>query len=1614
MCYSDYQKKGVKMIRFPRIFLFITLVSSLLLSFPSFSFSQEAQVWTNLGLYGGQVTDIAIDPANPNKMFAATYKGDGLFVTEDGGSSWQAVEMANEPEYEGTFKNHSVYAVKIAPSNNNVIWVTYDYWVAKSTDGGQTWTHISINNNNYFLRVCMSVAVDPSDPQTVYVGTSGTDGDNNSGSIFKTEDGGESWELMCLLDYTVRDIDIDPQNNNTIWAVTNSDGAGEGLNGTLYRSGDGGESWNQMFSLGGYHTVAVKPNDSNVVFTGSRFGVDKVYFDGSSWRLWPLTFDSTYAVSFDPQDPDTLYTSSSGSVGKSNDEGITWQTYQHDKIFWSLAVHPTNSDVIIGGDIYLGIYKGVYDSQVDNYTWTPINNGINAVIVYDVAIDPNESTHILAGTISGIYEKREGKSWSRILDHSTDSVLFHPTDSQTFYAGLQARFAKTVNGGASWTYWFHDDTYNFVKDIAIDSSNMDTIFIAVASAGGDYGEIYKSTDGGDSFNKVLDGVNLYGQKYGFNVVAIDPSDPHHIFAGGGNVTVPVVLGDLWESTNGGTDWTRTGLRYVFVNALLIDPRNPNIMYAGCGASGGTDVPVYMSTDGGDTWVPSHQGIPGPKSSLLGLFGISGTDVFAVGSDGYIFHYDGTTWTPMRSSTVKLLWDVWASSADKVFAVGDNWNILHYDGNDWTIDVEGDGTFPPITSVWGSSETDIFAVDYWGGIYHYDGNPQQSWTIMVGFSGNSLFSVWGSSGTDVFAVGAFGTILHYDGITWTIMVSSSTENLSSVWGSSETDVFAAGENGTILHYDGTSWTPMVTPSTEHLSSVWGSSGTDAFAAGNNGTILHYDGTTWTTMVSPSTENLSSVWGSSGTDVFALSYEGSILHYNGNSWTVMKPAGKEHNSVTDLEFHPQNPDVIYASTSLQGAYVSPNQAGKWLNLGAPEYTLYALSTGSLYAATEGGLLQCTGTGLIAGRIVDAFTGIGIDNATVYTDFGVECISVAGEYMMVHPSGIFTITGTADDCDSITKHVTVLGGDVSWTNFSMESGYPEPSLSPGSSDTSSSVKYCFIATAAYGSPLAKQVKILRQFRDSYLLPHAIGQKLVALYYRTGKPIAMYIESHPWLKPPIRALLYPVVGLAWLAVSTSAITKAFICLCILICGMVVIRRHKTKRKIVKKSASRHAINIILTLSFTILIFTGSSLQAATLFQQVGIASSPNPVGSGARAVGMGGAFIGIADDATAASWNPGGLIQLERPELSIVGDYNYRKEEFSSSSHPEIGNTGEVDDQELNYFSATYPFHFYRNMVVSLNYQRLYDFKRSFDHRYDYSSAGLNLEQYKAFSQDGYIGALGLAGAVQITPKLSLGLTFNIWTDELFWENGWEEAYTEHGVGSIGGAPVTIDTRIEDKYSSFRGINANFGLLWNITNYLTIGAVVKTPFTAHLCHEFSFVQTQTYGAPLDTTSTIQQSIKEDVELDMPLSYGIGLAWRFSDAFSIDLDVYRTDWSEYYLTDDQGNEFSPIDGRPKYQSQVKDTTQIRIGGEYLFIKQKKNMVIPIRAGFFYDPEPSEGSPEDFYGFAVGSGIAYKRFIFDVAYQFRWGKDVDTGNLIATSKADIIQHTFLASLIVHF
>ena len=77
------------------------------------------------------------------------------------------------------------------------------------------------------------------------------------------------------------------------------------------------------------------------------------------------------------------------------------------------------------------------------------------------------------------------------------------------------------------------------------------------------------------------------------------------------------------------------------------------------------------------------------------------------------------------------------------------------------------------------------------------------------------------------------------------------------------------------------------------------------------------------------------------------------------------------------------------------------------------------------------------------------------------------------------------------------------------------------------------CFIATAAYGSPVDPYVKILRKFRDKHLLTHKIGRKLVRIYYSYSPVIARYISKHDSLKVITRSFLLPVIGLSWVILT-------------------------------------------------------------------------------------------------------------------------------------------------------------------------------------------------------------------------------------------------------------------------------------------------------------------------------------------------------------------------------------------------------------------------------------------------------------------------------------------------
>jgi long-subunit fatty acid transport protein len=455
------------------------------------------------------------------------------------------------------------------------------------------------------------------------------------------------------------------------------------------------------------------------------------------------------------------------------------------------------------------------------------------------------------------------------------------------------------------------------------------------------------------------------------------------------------------------------------------------------------------------------------------------------------------------------------------------------------------------------------------------------------------------------------------------------------------------------------------------------------------------------------------------------------------------------------------------------------------------------------------------------------------------------------------------------------------------------------------------------------------------------------------------------------------------------------------------------------------HPLLSVYIFTLAIVLLWPAQHAAAQIFSDVQISSSPNPVGSGARAQGMGGAFIAVADDATAASWNPGGLIQLERPEFSIVGSCAYRKRHITSSSHPESDGWNSVTREDLNYLSCALPFRaFDKNFVVSLNYQRLYDFYNKISFDYDYRSTGSsgifqNVLTKTEFNQTGALKAFAPAIAVQLTPRLSLGTTFNFWTDNLGYDNGWSNVRKVTGKAFVLNASNKLiqyryQSITKEKNENFEAFNMNLGFLWQVNRIITIGGVFKTPFIAD-ADRHTYSSGSLYELGRDTALPFARSRfapfvsnNEHLRIKFPKSYGLGIAFRLSDALTLDLDVYRTEWSEFYVR--ASGSKTNIIGDAWGKTHPGDTTQVRAGCEYLVILERT--IVPVRFGMFYDPEPGTGHPKDYYGTSFGTGIMLGNVVLDCCYMYRWAHGVQAE--APHAMRDDQQHNFLASMIIHF
>src|SRR5215469_4743597 len=317
------------------------------------------------------------------------------------------------------------------------------------------------------------------------------------------------------------------------------------------------------------------------------------------WRQAGPPGGTVISLAADPNDTTKLFLGSSdGHVFTSTDEGGHWQMISRigsgqDDVVTHIIVDPRNSNRLYASTwtLYSG-GGGVYRSEDAGRSWKLI--GLAKETVRALAQAPTNPKEFVAGSLTGVYRSMDdGNSWERIspANHEDlrnfDSVAFDPHDEKIIYAGTYHLPWKTVDGGKNWSpvvKGMIDDSD--VMSIVVDPANSSNVHATACSG------IYHSLDAGLTWKR-YGGIPFVFRRT--QLIRQDPQHPDTLYAG--------TTSGLWKTTNEGVDqWKRmTPLEWV-VNAILIDPRNPQRLIIGTEREG-----VQISNDGGASFAAANNG-----------------------------------------------------------------------------------------------------------------------------------------------------------------------------------------------------------------------------------------------------------------------------------------------------------------------------------------------------------------------------------------------------------------------------------------------------------------------------------------------------------------------------------------------------------------------------------------------------------------------------------------------------------------------------------------------------------------------------------------------------------------------------------------------------------------------------------------------------------------------------------------------------------------------------------------------------------------------------------------------------------------------------------------------
>ena len=295
--------------------------------------------------------------------------GQGVWQSPDGGESW--VRMRNPFPLESR-----VRALALHPKEAHSVFAGADSGLYRSQDNGASWERA--NAPEHSLNA-WSLAVDPADPDTIYMGTSPS-------GLYRSRDGGQSWAQLSLdlaeecaigTPRTTATV-VDPDDSRIVWAGVEIDG--------VHRSLDGGDSWSRV--AGGLndpdiHGMVVARGNPKRVITSTPREIFASSDVGESWQPMEIgrKFPAPYCrwVAVKPDDPQVIFAAcgdsaigSSGNLQRTRDGGETWQTLplpvEPNSPLYGFATNPANANRVLA----YSLFGEIYSSEDGGDSWQKV------------------------------------------------------------------------------------------------------------------------------------------------------------------------------------------------------------------------------------------------------------------------------------------------------------------------------------------------------------------------------------------------------------------------------------------------------------------------------------------------------------------------------------------------------------------------------------------------------------------------------------------------------------------------------------------------------------------------------------------------------------------------------------------------------------------------------------------------------------------------------------------------------------------------------------------------------------------------------------------------------------------------------------------------------------------------------------------------------------------------------------------------------------------------------------------------------------------------------------------------------------------------------------------